>query len=71
MPDDDHLAMLDVRDEHKGPVLLSGYRSPLYDDRIAQWTRIDAEGRAYRGADRAERLCFNPAAANTQRRRMI
>ena len=67
MTDDNHTAMLDALDRHRGPVLVSGYRSPLYDDRLVGWTRIDTRGRAYRGAERVESLWLNPVAVASQR----
>ncbi len=38
MTDDDHLELLDVLKKHSGPVLISGYRSPLYDDALPTGT---------------------------------
>lgn len=35
----DHEELLDVLLGHKGPVLLSGYDSPLYNGRLRQWHR--------------------------------
>ena len=37
MTDDDHLQLLDVLKRHKGPVLISGYPSKLYDAELAGW----------------------------------
>lgn len=62
MSDDEHMELIDLLDAHAGPVLLSGYRSALYDDRLAHWTRIDTETRAYRGVRRVESLWLNLAA---------
>jgi DNA adenine methylase len=39
MGDAEHLELLDALDRHRGPVLLSGYRSELYDGRLPHWTR--------------------------------
>lgn len=63
MTDDDHRELLDALDRHPGPVLLSGYRSALYDERLPHWRRVDREVRAYRQAKRIECLWLNPAAA--------
>jgi DNA adenine methylase len=39
MTDDDHLRLLDVLKRHKGPVLISGYKSPMYDAELRGWHR--------------------------------
>ncbi len=39
MTDKDHEALLDVLLAHRGPVLLSGYESDLYNDRLYRWQR--------------------------------
>lgn len=67
MTDDDHLDLLNLLDAHAGPVLLSGYRSDLYDERLAHWRRVDAGGVYYRGAERVESLWLNPAAVQRGR----
>ena len=41
MSDDDHLLLLFALKKFKGKVLLSGYRSPLYDRQLASWTCTD------------------------------
>lgn len=48
MSDKDHEDLLDVLLDHKGPVLISGYDSPLYNDRLRGWNR-------------EERTCFTQA----------
>ena len=42
MDDKDHGGLLDVLLGHKGPVLLSGYDSDLYNDRLRGWHREEA-----------------------------
>ena len=37
MTDDDHLQLLDALKGHKGPVLVSGYPSAMYDSELAGW----------------------------------
>lgn len=37
MSQDDHLQMLDVLKKHKGPVLISGYQSEMYDAELYGW----------------------------------
>lgn len=61
----DHLALLDALDRHPGPVLLSGYRSALYDDRLVQWSRVDKREISMLSKPRVESLWLNPAAAAT------
>ncbi len=39
MSDQDHEDLLDVLLDHRGPVLISGYDSPLYNDRLRGWHR--------------------------------
>lgn len=39
MTDDDHLQLLDVLKKHKGPVLISGYSSPMYEAELSEWHR--------------------------------
>jgi DNA adenine methylase len=47
----------------KGLVVLSGYRSPLYDALLAGWLRLDAHARAQGNLPRVECAWLNPAAA--------
>jgi DNA adenine methylase len=67
MTDADHLELLDLLDAHPGPVLLSGYSSPLYDDRLAHWTRLDVQVNAYRSSLRTESLWLNAVATSGRR----
>lgn len=39
MDDQDHSDLLDALQTHKGPVILSGYENPLYNDRLSKWHR--------------------------------
>lgn len=63
MPDDEHLALLDALDEHPGPVLLSGYTTSLYEERLPHWYRIQTTTQAEKGLERTEVLWLNEAAA--------
>lgn len=63
MTDADHIELLDALDHHPGPVLLSGYACPLYDDRLKHWTRKTCKAQAEKGKERTEILWLNPVAA--------
>lgn len=73
MDDADHAALLDALVAHPGPVVLSGYACPLYDDRLgpAGWRRAERPTVAYRGAARTESLWVNAAAADGGRQRTL
>jgi DNA adenine methylase len=59
----DHIELLDLLDAHPGPVLLSGYAHPLYDERLKHWKRETFTALAEAGAKREEVLWINPVAA--------
>lgn len=56
MSDAAHEALLDLLDAHPGPVLLSGYPSALYDQRLRHWRRVEAAAVAEGGGKRVEVL---------------
>ena len=60
MNDNDHVELLNALDDHPGPVLLSGYSCPLYDDRLGHWTRKTRQCKAEKGQTREEVLWLNP-----------
>ncbi|MCZ4248004.1 DNA adenine methylase [Bacillus velezensis] len=60
---DDHVELLETLDKHPGPVLLSGYAHPIYDERLKHWKREIREVSAEAGAKRQEVLWINPVAA--------
>jgi DNA adenine methylase len=62
MSDAEHVALLDALGDHPGPVLLSGYRSDLYDARLGHWRRVDRAAWAEKGRPRVESLWLNPVA---------
>lgn len=39
MTNDDHEELLDTIIAHKGPVIISGYASPLYEEKLKDWHR--------------------------------
>lgn len=63
MSDDQHVELLAALDSHPGPVVLSGYRCQLYDERLTHWTRIDRGNKAGSGAKRVESLWLNQHAS--------
>lgn len=63
MTDEDHIELLEVLDAHPGPVLLSGYAHPLYDDRLKHWRRETKIVQAEAAQKREEVLWINPIAA--------
>lgn len=65
MTDEDHAELLDVLDEHPGPVLLSGYDNTLYDERLRHWHREERQVLAEAGRIRTEVLWINPVAAES------
>ena len=58
-----HAELLDALKTLTGKVVLSGYPSPLYDDALAGWTRVDRAALADGARARVEVLWLNPAAA--------
>lgn len=62
MSDQDHLVLLDVLDAHPGPVVLSGYSSRLYTERLASWHTVSAAAQSEKGGNRSEVLWLNPVA---------
>ncbi len=63
MGEDEHSRLLEQLDNHPGPVLLSGYAHPLYDDRLEHWRRETKIVKAESGRSRTEVLWINPIAA--------
>lgn len=56
MTDQDHKQLLGALKAHRGPVLLSGYASELYDSSLATWRRYTLETTAEKGMHRTEVL---------------
>jgi len=59
MTEADHAAMLKALLGLRGRVILSGYASPLYDDTLAEWRRIEIKAYADGKRDRVEVLWLN------------
>lgn len=63
---DDHINLISLLDAHPGPVFLSGYDHPVYDERLSHWRRETIDVSAEAGAKRQEVLWINPVAAETE-----
>lgn len=59
MTDTDHLDLLDALKAHKGPVILSGYDSDLYNEALRGWYRDEVAAITQTSAKRQEVLWMN------------
>lgn len=59
MSEADHIALLATLREMEGAVVLSGYPSPLYDDALHDWRRVEREALADGARKRTEVLWIN------------
>ena len=59
MNEQDHLELLDALLRHKGPVILSGYPSEMYDRELKRWTRIQRKAYNQNSDPRTEVLWCN------------
>lgn len=59
MTDEDHNDLLDALKAHKGPVLLSGYESDLYNNALKGWRRAEATVYSQTATKRREILWMN------------
>ena len=66
MAEADHIELLDLLKAHRGPVLLSGYDSQLYDDALKGWHREEIDARAQTASKRREVLWMNFEPAEKQ-----
>jgi DNA adenine methylase len=64
----EHMQLLELLDDHPGPVLLSAYQNHLYDERLRHWHKETKLGRAELGRVREEVLWLNPVAIDEMRR---
>ncbi len=67
MTDDDHIALSDLLHGLSGKVVLSAYRSALYDELYGDWNKSCRQAIADKGKVATEFLWFNFAAAKRQR----
>lgn len=63
----EHVQLIEALDKHVGPVVLSGYSTPLYDGMLAHWQRVTNGSLAEKGQVRTEVLWLN---AKAQRRQL-
>lgn len=59
MTDQEHLDLLETLKQHKGYVILSGYRSEMYDRELHGWDRIQVKAYNQSGDPREEVLWCN------------
>lgn len=59
MTDQEHLELLEALKGHKGYVILSGYRSEMYDRELCGWDRIQVKAYNQNGAPREEVIWCN------------
>lgn len=59
MTDADHEALLAALKAHPGPVILSGYHSPMYDSELSGWNIIERKAYNQNGSRRTEVLWCN------------
>jgi DNA adenine methylase len=66
MKREDHEELLAALLAHPGPVVLSGYDSPLYAEQLSTWRRVALSAVAEHGQKRVEVLWLNAAATRGQ-----
>ncbi|MBC2373681.1 DNA adenine methylase [Listeria booriae] len=59
----EHMELLEVLRDHKGPALVSSYDNELYNDMLQGWYKESIVVTAQRGAKKTETIYINPAAA--------
>lgn len=59
MTDEDHVDLLDTLNRSQAKILLSGYDSPLYNERLHNWERLEFPALAEKGLPRTEVLWLN------------
>jgi len=64
LSDEDHRALAQVLHEVKGMVVLSGYKSDLYQQLYPRWTTVQKKARTNGGGDSVEWLWLSPNAVS-------
>ncbi len=57
--DDEHRELLQLLNEHAGPVIISGYRNDLYDKMLAGWDTYTVKARTEKGIAASETIWLN------------
>lgn len=65
MTDEDHEALLEALLQHKGPAIISGYSSPLYEERLKDWYREERINYAQNAQQRREVIWCNQKTEKT------
>jgi len=63
MTNEQHIKMAETAHGLKGKVIISGYRSDLYEELFGSWRRIDIESRAVNNKKRIECIWVSPNCA--------
>lgn len=71
MSDADHSELLGMLLGLKGSVVVSGYPSPLYDDALRGWKRVERKALADGARERTEVLWLNPSAFERHSNRQL
>lgn len=71
MDDAGHARLAEVLRSLAGMVVVSGYRSALYEQLYGDWMRLDRNHRADGGRARVESVWLNPACARVQRQQEL
>lgn len=66
MTDNEHVELLEALDRHRGPVVLSGYAHPMYDERLAHWRRVSIPTIGEHGTHQVEVLWLNREISQVQ-----
>lgn len=65
MTEEDHEALLEALLQHKGPAIISGYSSPLYEERLKDWYREERINYAQNAQQRREVIWCNQKTEKT------
>jgi DNA adenine methylase len=71
MSNEEHLTLLETLQRHRGPVVLSGYSHPLYEERLTGWHRVTIPTITEHGNTRLEVLWINEKATCMQQQSLF
>lgn len=69
--DAEHAKLLALLVAHPGPVILSGYTHPLYEEQLRGWTRLEVAAVAEKGKARTEVLWINRVLASPSQGKLL